>query len=89
MLAFQEIGFERFLEIWKERDGNKHTFLDKLKKWVFRTVVPTCAASLELEFMVEIWLLQVCFTGITLEDAHGNWLSWLLFLFLGDGLLIY
>ena len=63
--------------------------LDKLRKWICRTVGPLLAASLELlahhRNVASLSLLNRFFTWV---DVHLNWLSWFHFLILEGGLLV-
>ena len=62
--------------------------LDKQQKWVFRTVSPSLAASLEpLAHRQNVANLSLSL-GITSVDDYLNQLSWLLFLFLVVSLLV-
>lgn len=46
--------------------------LDKLRNWYLGLSVLHVLLLLNFGPMVEMWLLQVCFTGINLEDAQTN-----------------
>ena len=46
--------------------------LDKLINWYLGLSVLHVLLLLNFGPMVEMWLLQVCFTGINLEDAQPN-----------------
>ena len=46
--------------------------LDKLRNWYLGLSVLHLLLLLNFGPMVEMWLLQVCFTGINLEDAQPN-----------------
>ena len=46
--------------------------LDKLRNWYLGLSVLHELLLLNFGPMVEMWLLQVCFTGINLEDAQPN-----------------
>ena len=62
--------------------------LDKLQKWVCRTIGPSLAASLEpLAHCQSVSSLSL-FLGITLVDVHLNWVNWFHFLILEGGLLV-
>ena len=62
--------------------------LDKQQKWVFRTVSPSLAASLEpLAHRQNVANLSL-YLGIASVDDYLNQLSWLLFLFLVVSLLV-
>ena len=51
--------------------------LDKLKKWICRTVGPSLAASLEtLAHCRNVASISLFYTGITLVDVYLNWLNW-------------
>ena len=45
--------------------------LDKLRNWYLGLSVLHELLLLNFGLMVEMWLLQVCFTGINLEDAQS------------------
>ena len=61
--------------------------LDKLQKWIWRTVGPSLAASLEpLAHQWNVASLSPSI-GITLVDVHLNWLHWSHFLIHKGGLL--
>ena len=49
--------------------------LDKLQKWVFRTVTLSLTTSLE-PFIVEMYPVEVFFIGVTLADVYLNCLNW-------------
>ena len=46
--------------------------LDELRNWYLGLSVLHVLLLLNFGPMVEMWLLQVCFTGINLEDAQTN-----------------
>ena len=59
--------------------------LDKLQKWICRTVVPSLTA---LAHHQKVASLLSLFYNITLVDVHLNWFNWFHFLILEVGLLI-
>ena len=60
--------------------------IDQLQKWICRTVI---LPLLNPQLIVKIskHFQNVISTGITLVDAHLNWLNWFHFLFIEVGLL--
>ena len=65
------------------------TLLDKLQNWMWRTLGPSLAASLEpLAHRWNVANLSLLYIGITLVDVHLNWLNWFNFLILLGGLLV-
>ena len=62
--------------------------LDKLQKLIWRTVVPSLAASLEPLAHCRNVASLIFSAGIALVDVHLNWLNWFHFLILKGGLLV-
>ena len=60
--------------------------LDKLQKWICRTVDPSCAASLEPLAHRRNAVFSV---GIFLVDVHLNWLNWFNFFIFEVSLLVF
>ena len=62
--------------------------LDKLQKWICRTIGLSLAASFEtLGSLLKCWQLKSSI-GITLVDVHLNWPNWFHFIILEGGLLV-
>ena len=68
--------------VWAGSPSCYLELLDKVQKRICRTVGPSLAASLE----TLAHRRNVFSVGITLVDAHLNWLSWFHFLILQGGL---
>ena len=62
--------------------------LDKLQKWICRTVGRSLAASLEPLAQCRNVATKVFSIGITLVDVYLIWLNWFHFLILKGGLLV-
>ena len=60
--------------------------LDKLQKWMCRTVGPSLTASIEP--LAHHQNVEIFSIGTTLIDVNLNWLNWFHFLILKEGLLI-
>ena len=58
--------------VWAGAPSSYMEWLDRLQKWICRTVDPSLIFSI----------------GITLVDVHLNWLNWFHFLILEGGLLV-
>ena len=72
--------------VWAGAPSCYLELFDKLQKQMCRTTGPSLATSLEpLAHCQNVASLS---TGITLIDAHLNWLNWFHFLILEGGLLI-
>ena len=56
--------------------------LDQLRERLCRGADPTLAASPETFTLTQVWV------GIVPEDGHMNWLNWLRFVVLMEGLLV-
>ena len=74
--------------VWAGAPSRYLELLDKLQKWICRTVGPSLAASLEpLVHRRNVASLNL-FYGYYFVNVHLNWLNWFHFLILQGGLLV-
>ena len=76
---------EYYCHVWACAPSCYLELLDKLQKWICRTVGPSLAASLEPLAHCQNVVFSI---GITLVDVHLNWLNWFHALILKGGLLV-
>ena len=75
--------------LWATAPSCYLELLDKLQKWICRTVCPSLAASLEpLAHCQNVTSLSRFFFFFFLLDVHQNCLNWFHLFFLEGGLLI-
>ena len=72
--------------VWAGAPSCYLELLDKLQKWICRTVGPSLVVSLKpMAYWESVASSSI---GITLVDAHPNWLSWFHFFILKGCLLV-
>ena len=77
---------EYYCYVWAGAPSCYLEMLHKLQKWIWRTVGPSCATSLEpladQRNVTTVGLIDITIgiigisIGITLADVHLNWLNW-------------
>ena len=75
-------------QVWAGAPSCNLALLDKLQKWICRTVGPSLATSLETLAHCQMYPAELFSIDVTLVDVHLNWLYWAHFLFLEEGLLV-
>ena len=74
--------------VWADASSLYFELIQKLQKWIRRTVVPSLGSSLEhLAHRRNVASLSLLI-DITLVDVLSNWLNWFHFLFLEGGLFV-
>ena len=80
---------EYYCHVWAGAPSGYLELLDKLQKWICRTVGPSPAASPELLPHCQNVTSLSLFYRYYFVDVHPNWLNWFHFLILEEGSTCY